>query len=128
MEILRHRFCLKSGRSVVLEPPPLDVDMSVQVYFFNDKEVDTGLSELAVVFVYEGGEEIVLGPETRGYETSTTPRGVINLPSKTWEPVQVKGVIFGPQAKRILSDPKAIEVKGKFPGGKLYHERCSGYP
>jgi hypothetical protein len=86
MEILRHRFCLKSGRSVVLEPPPLDVDMSVQVYFFNDKEVDTGLSELAVVFVYEGGEEIVLGPETRGYETSTTPAGLLISPLRLGSP------------------------------------------
>jgi hypothetical protein len=109
-------------------PLPLKIDQQARVHFFNDKEVDTGLSEIAVVFVYEGGEKIVLGPETRGYETSTSPRGVINLPSKTWVSVKVEGQIYGDAVERALSDPTAMEVKGKFPRGAPYHERCSGYP
>jgi hypothetical protein len=108
--------------------PPFKVDQSVQVHFFNEKEVDTGLAELAVVFVYESGEEIVLGPETRGYETSTSPRGVINLPSKTWVTVHISGEFYGPQAERVLVNPKAIEIKGMFPRGTLYHERCPEHP
>lgn len=104
----------------------LKVDQSVRAYFFNDKEVDTGLSELAVVFVFEDGHEVVLGPETRFYETSTSPRGVINLPSKTWVSVEIKGTFYGPPAERLdLRElPKTIGVKGKFPGGKPYRERC----
>ena len=90
--------------------------------------MDTGLAELAFVFVYESGEEIVLGPETRGYETSTSPRGVINLPSKTWVTVHISGEFYGPQAERVLVNPKAIEIKCKFSRGTLYHERCPGHP
>jgi hypothetical protein len=101
----------------------LRVEQSVQVHFFNEKEVDTGLSEITVVFVFESGDEVVLGPETRGYETSTSPRGVMNLPSKTWVSVHIKGYFYGPPAKLFdRDDPKAIEVKGKYPGGKPYHK------
>jgi hypothetical protein len=101
------------------------VDQSVQVHFFNEKEVDTGLSEITVVFVHEGGEEVALGPEARGYETSTSPRGVINLPSKTWVSVHIQGSFYGPEARLLEEDAlKAIEVKGNFPGGKPYHKRC----
>jgi hypothetical protein len=107
-------------------PAHLRVEQSVRIHFFNKKEVDTGLSEIAVVSVLENGQEVVLGPGTRGYETSTSPRGVTNLPSKTWVSVHIKGYFFGPPAKLLdLEDPKAIEVKGKFPGGKPYHKRCS---
>ncbi|MBA2782327.1 MAG: hypothetical protein H0T74_05330 [Rubrobacteraceae bacterium] len=52
-------------------PAPFRVEQSIQVHFFNEKEVDTGLSEITVVFVFESGEEVVLEPATRGYETST---------------------------------------------------------
>jgi hypothetical protein len=110
-------------------PPRLRVDQSVQAHFFNDKEVDTGLSEITVVFVFESGEEVVLGPGTRGYETSTSPLGVINLPSKTWVSVHVKGYFIGPLALPFQEDGvKAIEIKGKFPGGKPYHKRCVEFP
>jgi hypothetical protein len=47
---------------------PLLFDLSIEVYFFNQKEVDLGLSELTVLLVYESGE-VVLGPETRNYTT-----------------------------------------------------------
>jgi len=98
---------------------------ALHVHFFNEKEVDTGLSELAVVFVFESGEEVVLGPATRDYQTSTSPRGVINLPSKTWASVSIKGRFFGRQATLLAQQElKAVEVKAKFPGGTPYHERC----
>jgi hypothetical protein len=101
---------------------PLKVSQSIQVHFFNDKEVDTGLTGLAVVFVFED-EEVALGPETRGYETSTSPLGVINLPSRTWVSIRVKGDFYGPEVKAILTDLRAIEIKGKFPDRTLYHKK-----
>ncbi len=134
---LRHRgdvYCRmgplgrEDHRRAISGAPPLKVNQKVQVHFFNDKEVDTGLSELAVVFVYESGEDIVLGPETQGYETSTSPRGVINLPSKTWVTVHISGEFYGPPAKRLLDNPNAIEISSWFPRGTPYHERCSGHP
>jgi hypothetical protein len=104
---------------------PFRVDQSIQVHFFNEKEVDTGLSEITVVFVFESGEEVVLEPATRGYETSTSPRGVINLPSKTWASVNIKGYFYGPPAKLLgLEEPKAVDVKATFPGGTPYYKRC----
>ena len=101
---------------------PYDVRLSVQVHFFNEKEVDTGLSGLAVVFVFEG-EEVILGQKTRGYETSTRPLGVINLPSRTWASVRIKGYFLGPEVTPLLTDLKAVEIKGKFPDRSLYHEK-----
>ena len=87
--------------------------------------MDTGLSEITVVFVFESGEEVVLEPATRGYETSTSPRGVINLPSKTWASVNIKGYFYGPPAKLLgLEEPKAVDVKATFPGGTPYYKRC----
>jgi hypothetical protein len=106
--------------------PPFKVEQTIHVHFFNEKEVDTGLSGIAVVFVFENREEVVLEPATRGYETSTSPRGVINLPSKTWVSVDIKGDFYGPQAALLNQEkPKAIYIKATFPGGTPYHERCS---
>jgi hypothetical protein len=103
----------------------LRVDRSIQVHFFNEKEVDTGLSELTVVFVFESGDEVLLEPTTSGYRTSTSPRGVINLPSKTWASVNIEGYFIGPPAKLLdLEEPKAVDVKATFPGGAPYYKRC----
>jgi hypothetical protein len=105
---------------------PLRVERTIHVHFFNKKEVDTGFSGITVVLVFESGDEVVLGPATRGYETSTSPRGVINLPSKTWASIDIKGDFYGPQAKLLdQEEPKAVYVKATFPGGTPYYERCS---
>jgi hypothetical protein len=99
----------------------------VPVHFFNDKEVDTGLSDHTVVLIYES-EQVVLGPDTRDYETTTSPYGVINLPSKTWVSVRIQGSFYGPKAALLVDDPKAVEIKGRFPGGNPLHKKCSGPP
>jgi hypothetical protein len=78
--------------------------------------------------VCESGEEVDLGPQTRDYDTDTRPRGVINLPSKTWVTVEIRGTFYGSEVQRLRTNPKAIEVKGKFPGGKPYHKRCLERP
>ena len=127
---LRHRgdvHCqirsLPSLHDSRIHPPPFRVDRRVGVHFFNEKEVNTGLSEITVVFVNESGEETVLGPKTRDYDTSTSPRGVINLPSKTWVTTEISGTFYGSQVQHLPANPKAIEVKGKFPDGKPYHKK-----
>jgi hypothetical protein len=117
-------YSTNSHDSQIIDPSPFKVSRRVGVHFFNDKEVDTGLSALTVVFVCESGEEVALGPETRDYDTDTRPRGVINLPSKTWVTVEVRGAFYGPDAQRIRPNPKAVEVKGKFPDGKPHHKNC----
>jgi hypothetical protein len=101
---------------------PFKASQSIQAHFFNDKDVDTGLTGLTVVFVFEG-EQVTLGPKTRGYETSTSPPGVVNLPSRTWVSVRIKGDFYGPEVKPILTDLTAIEIKGKFPDRSLYHKK-----
>jgi hypothetical protein len=98
------------------------VSQSIQVHFFNDKEVDIGLTSTAIVFVFEG-EGVTLGPETRGYETNTSPLGVINLPSRTWVSVRIKGDFYGSEVKAILTELKAIEIIGKFPDSSLYYKK-----
>jgi hypothetical protein len=104
---------------------PFTIEQSIQVYFFNEKEVDTGLSGITVVLVFESGEEVVLGPATRGYETNTSPRGVINLRSKTWESVDIKGDFYRSSARLLAQEkPKAVYVKATFPGGTPYCSRC----
>jgi hypothetical protein len=104
---------------------PFRVEQSLHVHFFNEKEVDTGLSGITVVFVFESREEVILGPATRGYQTSTSPRGVINLPSKTWASVDIKGDFYGPPAKLLAQEePKAVDVKATFPDGTPYYGRC----
>jgi hypothetical protein len=132
---LRHRgkvHCQVAGfgagahRRGAPSAPPFKVEQTIHVHFFNEKEVDTGLSGITVVFMFESREEVALGPATRGYETSTSPRGVINLPSKTWVSVDIKGDFYGTQAALLAQEePKAVYVKAKFPGGTPYHERCS---
>jgi hypothetical protein len=110
-------------------PARFKADQSVQVHFFNEREVDTGLTALAVRFMYPDGEVVVLGPGARDYETSTSPRGVINLPSRTWVSVDIRGSFYGPDARLLeVSDPNAIEIDGRFPGGKRYHKRCLELP
>ena len=105
---------------------PFRVQQTIHVHFFNKKEVDTGFSGITVVLVFESGDEVVLGPATRGYETSTSPRGVINLPSKTWASVDIKGDFYGSPARLLAQEePKAVYVKATFPGGTPYYERCS---
>jgi hypothetical protein len=104
---------------------PFRVEQTIHVHLFNEKEVDTGFSEITVVLVFESGDEVVLGPATRGYETSTSPRGVINLPSKTWASVDIKGDFYGPPATLLArEEPKAVDVKARFPGGTPYYKRC----
>ena len=132
---LRHRgkvhcqvegFDAPTSRRGAASAPHLKVEQTVHVHFFNEKEVDTGLSGITVVFVFESGDEVVLGPATRGYETSTRPRGVINLPSKTWASVDIKGAFYGRAAALLQQEkPKAVYVKATFPGGTPYYERCS---
>jgi hypothetical protein len=132
---LRHRgevrcqvadFGASAHRRGPASAPHLKVEQTIHVYFFNEKEVDTGLSGITVVLVFESREEVALGPATRDYQTSTSPRGVINLPSKTWVSVDVKGAFYGRQAALLEQEkPKAVYIKATFPGGTPYYERCS---
>jgi hypothetical protein len=96
------------------------VSRSVQLHFFNDKEVDTGLYEITAIFAFESGEKVALEPYTRGYETSTSPPGTINLPSKTWVSVHIKGDFYGPRPMPLSNKLKAVEIQAKFPDGTLY--------
>ena len=92
-------------------------EVECDLKFFNEKEVDVGLSRLAMVFIAEDGEEARLEP-------TDTQQGVqtINVESRRWSEAKVAGVISG-GSSRLLRDWHTIEVRGAFPDHSLYKDQ-----
>jgi hypothetical protein len=94
----------------------VEAQVDCALKFYNDKEVNIGLSRLRIVFVAEDGEIAQLEP-------SDTQRGVqtVNIVSRMWSKAKVSGVIRG-GSSRLVRDYHTIEVRGAFPDHSLYRD------
>jgi len=102
------------GRLADFDRAEAQVECDVQ--FFNEKEVDVGLSRLAVVFIAEDGEEARLEPTDTQHGVQT-----VNAVSRRWSEAKVMGVIRG-GSSRLVRDYRTVEVRGEFPDHSLYKE------
>ena len=101
------------GRLADFDRAEAQVECDVQ--FFNEKEVDVGLSRLAVVFIAEDGEEARLEPTDSRYGET------VNAVSRRWSEAKVAGVIRG-ASSRLVRDYHTVEVRGEFPDHSLYKD------
>jgi hypothetical protein len=85
------------------------------VQFFNEQEVDVGLSRLTVVFIAEDGEEARLEP------TGTQYGETVNAVSRRWAEARMEGVISG-GSSRLVRDYHTVEVWGEFPDHSPYKD------
>jgi len=92
-----------------------EAQVECDVQFFNEKEVDVGLSRLAVVFIAEDGEEARLEPTDSRYGET------VNAVSRRWSEAKVAGVIRG-ASSRLVRDYHTVEVRGEFPDHSLYKD------
>jgi hypothetical protein len=94
----------------------VEAESEYDLAFFNEKDVDIGLSRLSVVFVAENGTEGRVG-------LTDTRQGLypVNAVSRRWSEAKVTGVISGPDS-RLVRDWHAIEVRGAFPDHRLYKD------
>jgi hypothetical protein len=94
----------------------VEAEVEGDLEFFNEKEVDIGLSRLAIVFITEDGEEARLNP-------TDAQQGIlsVNVLSRRWSQAKVSGVISGPSS-RLVRDWHTIEVRGALPDHSLYRD------
>ncbi len=94
----------------------VEAEVECDLKFFNEMEVDVGLSRLALVFIAEGGEEAPLEP-------TDTQQGLqtVNVVSRRWSEAKVAGVISG-GSSRLVRDYHTIEVRGTFPDHSPYKD------
>ena len=93
-----------------------EVQVECDVQFFNEKEVDVGLSRIAVVFIAGDGEEASLEPTDPQQRVQT-----VNAVSRRWSEAKVAGVIRG-GSSRLVRDWRTVEVRGAFPDHSLYKD------
>jgi hypothetical protein len=91
----------------------VEAEVECDLKFFNEREVDVGLSRLALVFIAEGGEEPT-DPQ-QGLQT-------VNVVSRRWSEAKVSGVIRG-GSSRLVRDWHTVEVRGAFPDHSLYKDQ-----
>jgi hypothetical protein len=84
------------------------VNIAYELAFFNEKEIDHGLSNVMVVFVADGDEERV------GALTAQEGLETVNLAARKWSTTTITGQIDGPRS-RLVRDWRTIEVRGIFP-------------
>jgi hypothetical protein len=92
-------------------------EVECELEFFNEKEVDVGLSRLAVVFIAEDGEEARLEPTA----TQQSRVQTVNVVSRRWSGAKVAGVISG-GTSRLVRDWHTVEVRAAFPDHSLYRD------
>jgi len=95
----------------------VEAEVECDLEFYNNKEVDIGLSRLAMVFIAEDGEEARLNPADLHQVLQS-----VNVVSRRWSQAKVSGVIRG-GSSRLVRDYHTIEVRGAFPDHSLYRDR-----
>jgi len=95
----------------------IEAQVKCDLEFFNRKDVDIGLSRLALVFIAENGEEVrLLEPAGTEQEVRT-----VDIISGRWSKATVVGWVRGP-GSRLVRDWHTIEVRGAFPDHSLYKD------
>ncbi len=90
-------------------------NVEYELSFFNEKEVDHGLSSIVVVFLADG-DEVRVGPTNpqEGLE-------IVNLAARRWSTTTVAGQVEGPSS-RLVRDWRTIEVRGAFPDHRPFKQ------
>jgi hypothetical protein len=94
----------------------VEAEVECDLKFFDEKEVDVGLSRLAMVSIADGSEETRLEPTDTQQALQT-----VNVVSRRWSEAKVAGVISG-GSSRLVRDWHTIEVRGAFPDHSLYKD------
>lgn len=96
-----------------------------RVYFFNEKDVDTALLDVGIVFFWKGGVTASVPVLEGGSEQLTfTEVPVLDLPSRKaiWKDMIV--CVTNEEGKRV-SEVERVELRGYFPNGKLFREEIA---
>ncbi len=96
-----------------LEAPPY-VTYVASIELFNEKELRTGLRDVAIVFRGRSGTEVETTPKI-----SREPVEVINLPSREWIRLDLFGEV-GAAKMSELANCDTVEFRGRFPNGKEF--------
>jgi hypothetical protein len=91
------------------------VDITYDLSFFNEKEIDHGLYSIEVVFLANGDEARL------GSSTSQEGLKTVNLAARQWSTTSVTGRIEGPSS-RLVRDWQTIEVRGVFPDHSSFRQ------
>jgi hypothetical protein len=97
-----------------------------RVYFFNEKDVDTALLDLGVMFRWKGGATTsvpVLEGTSEQLMFSEVP--VLDLPSRRAVWSDMVTTITDEQGKRT-SEAERMELRGYFPDGELFQKVIAG--
>jgi len=90
------------------------------IKMFNEKEIDTGLRDVAVVFVDNSGTELIRSvPQTVDSRNFVVDPDVINLPARQWVYGQYHDVIQ-PDEFEALARSTKVELRAFLPGDKPF--------
>lgn len=101
---------------------------SLGVRFFNEKDVDTGLRDLCVEFRWKDGRKTADRPwdssktRVQGGITNSERVEVLNLPSRAWLSLNLRGSLGGDDA-RSIRECRRVMLVGRFPTGRIFEEQ-----
>lgn len=112
-----------------MEPPQAtSARYSFSIKFFNEKDVDTGLRDLAVEFRWKDRRKTTDRPwdssatRVRGGITTSERVEVLNLPSRKWLSLSLHGII-GEEDARNMQNCKRVMLVGYFPTGRAFEKQ-----
>jgi hypothetical protein len=92
-----------------------------RVSFYNEKDVDTGLRDVYVLFSWPGGVTEEIPPVSLANQLSVEEIPVLNLPPRRWVWWDMQANISNEEGKRV-SELERVVLRGYFPGGKLFEQ------
>lgn len=104
---------------------------SFTVKLFNEKDVNSGLRDVAIVFHLSDGRRMVrtspdLSTRRQVEEgTVTEPLEVINLPSRQWVSLDLFGTISADM--EFLAQAERAEFRGYFPTGRVFRREIDKF-
>lgn len=114
-----------SGVRDVPRDTPVSVRYSFEAKLFNEKEVDTGISDVRVAFWWDDGGQ----SEDRPYDTASgrvvagqmtaDHADVLDLPSRRYVQLRLHGYL-GDEPARKLPGCKKVVFRARFPSGRKF--------
>lgn len=95
------------------------LEYSVRLDLFNGKEIPVGLRDITIVFVCEGGEELVHKPSSSTSGTFSygsidyAKLEVVNLRPRQWEHLPLHGVFNDQSEARLLAGWRRVDFVGQ---------------
>ena len=105
---------------------------SFNVKLFNEKDVSTGLRDIAVVFHLRDGRRMVREPHDQstqcdvGGQIAMDPLEVVNLPSHEWVSLELFGTISADM--ELLVEAHRVEFRGYLPTGRVFKREITKFP